>query len=42
LAVAYVLFKLIAAVIALVLSPITPPLLIRASSTVDGVTLLPM
>jgi phosphate:Na+ symporter len=40
LALAYVLFKLIAAVIALALFPITTPLLIRASSTVDGVTLL--
>ena len=40
LALAYVLFKLIAAVVALVLFPITTPLLIRASSTVDGVTLL--
>jgi phosphate:Na+ symporter len=40
LALAYVLFKLIAAVIALVLFPVTTPLLIRASSTVDGVTLL--
>jgi phosphate:Na+ symporter len=40
LALAYVLFKLIAAVIALMLFPITTPLLVRASSTVDGVTLL--
>src|SRR5262249_30911600 len=40
LAIAYVLFKLIAAVIALVLFPVVTPLLIRASSTVDGVTLL--
>jgi phosphate:Na+ symporter len=40
LAVAYILFKLIAAVIALVLFPIVTPLLIRASNTVDGVTLL--
>jgi phosphate:Na+ symporter len=40
LAVAYVLFKLIAAVIALALFPVTTPLLARASSTVDGVTLL--
>jgi phosphate:Na+ symporter len=40
LALAYVLFKPIAAVIALALFPITTPLLIRASSTVDGVTLL--
>jgi len=34
------LFKLIAAVIALVLFPVTIPLLVRASSRVDGVTLL--
>jgi len=40
LAVAYILFKLIAAVIALVLFPVTIPLLVRASRTVDGVTLL--
>ena len=40
LALAYVLFKLIAAVIALVLFPVTIPLLVRASHTVDGVTLL--
>jgi phosphate:Na+ symporter len=40
LAVAYVLFKVIAALIALVLFPITIPLIIRASSTIDGVTLL--
>jgi phosphate:Na+ symporter len=40
LAIAYILFKLIAAVIALVLFPIVTPLLIRASSTIDGVTLL--
>jgi phosphate:Na+ symporter len=40
LAIAYVLFKLIAALIALVLFPIVIPLLLRASSTVDGVTLL--
>jgi phosphate:Na+ symporter len=40
LALAYVLFKLIAAVIALVLFPVTTPLLTRASSSVDGVTLL--
>lgn len=40
LAVAYILFKLIAAVIALVLFPIVTPLLIRASHSVDGVTLL--
>src|SRR5215467_7601559 len=40
LAIAYVLFKLIAALIALVLFPIVTPLLVRASKTVDGVTLL--
>ena len=40
LAVAYVLFKLIAAVIALVLFPIVTPMLVRTSSTIDGVTLL--
>jgi len=40
LAVAYVLFKVTAAVIALVLFPVYMPLLFRASSTVDGVTLL--
>lgn len=40
LAIAYVLFKLIAALIALVLFPVVIPLLLRASSTVDGVTLL--
>ena len=40
LAVAYILFKLIAAVIALLLFPIVTPLLVRASSTIDGVTLL--
>jgi phosphate:Na+ symporter len=40
LAVAYVLFKLIAAVIALVLFPVVTPLLVRASSAIDGVTLL--
>jgi phosphate:Na+ symporter len=40
LAIAYILFKLIAAVIALVLFPIVTPLLIRASSSIDGVTLL--
>jgi phosphate:Na+ symporter len=40
LAIAYVLFKLIAALIALVLFPVTIPLLLRYSSTVDGVTLL--
>ncbi|MEH2514202.1 phosphate:Na+ symporter [Nitrobacteraceae bacterium AZCC 1564] len=40
LAIAYVLFKLIAAAIALVLFPVVVPLLIRASNTIDGVTLL--
>ncbi|MGY8682848.1 Na/Pi symporter [Bradyrhizobium sp. UFLA05-153] len=40
LAIAYVLFKLIAAVIALVLFPVTIPLLVRASNSIDGVTLL--
>ena len=40
LAIAYVLFKLIAAVIALVLFPVVTPLLVRASSSIDGVTLL--
>jgi phosphate:Na+ symporter len=40
LALAYILFKLIAALIALVSFPITIPLLIRASHTIDGVTLL--
>jgi phosphate:Na+ symporter len=40
LALAYILFKLIAAVIAVVFFPVVTPLLIRASSTIDGVTLL--
>jgi phosphate:Na+ symporter len=40
LALAYTLFKLIAALIALVLFPVTIPLLVRASNAVDGVTLL--
>src|SRR5215467_6839375 len=40
LALAYILFKLIAAVIALALFPVTIPLLVRASHTIDGVTLL--
>ena len=40
LALAYILFKLIAAVIALVVFPIVTPLLVRASNTIDGVTLL--
>src|SRR6516165_7534748 len=40
LALAYVLFKVIAAVIALLLFPVLTPILISASHTVDGVTLL--
>src|SRR5262245_10736497 len=40
LALAYILFKVIAALIALVLFPFTVPLLVRASTTTDGVTLL--
>jgi phosphate:Na+ symporter len=40
LALAYVLFKVIAAVIALLLFPVLTPILIRASRIVDGVTLL--
>src|SRR5262249_519727 len=40
LAIAYVMFKLIAAAIALVLFPVVTPLLVRASSTIDGTTLL--
>ncbi len=40
LAIAYVLFKTIAAVIALVLFPIVTPLLVSASKAIDGVTLL--
>ena len=40
LAIAYVLFKMIAAVIALVLFPVVTPLLVRASKAIDGVTLL--
>jgi len=40
LALAYILFKLIAAVIALAFFPVTIPLLFRASKTIDGVTLL--
>ena len=40
LALAYILVKLIAAAIALVLFPLVIPLLTRASSTIDGVTLL--
>ena len=40
LAIAYVLFKMIAAVIAFLLFPIVTPLLVRASKAIDGVTLL--
>lgn len=40
LALAYILFKLIAALIALILFPVTIPLLVRASKTIAGVTLL--
>jgi phosphate:Na+ symporter len=40
LAVAYILFKLIAALIALVLFPFTVPTLARATGAIDGVTLL--
>lgn len=40
LAVAYILFKVIAALIALVLFPVTIPLMLRGSSAIDGVTLL--
>jgi phosphate:Na+ symporter len=40
LAIAYVLFKMIAAAIALVLFPIVTPLLVRASRATDGATLL--
>jgi phosphate:Na+ symporter len=40
LAIAYILFKLIAALIALVLFPVTTALILRASGVVDGVTLL--
>src|SRR5499427_2063158 len=40
LAIAYVLFKLIAAVIALALFPVVTPLLVRVSNTIDGATLL--
>ena len=40
LAIAYVLFKLTAALIALAFFPLVTPLLVRASHTVDGVTLL--
>jgi len=40
LAIAYVLFKLTAALIGLVSFPVAIPLLVRASSAIDGVTLL--
>src|SRR5262245_19007375 len=40
LALAYVLFKVVAAVIALLLFPVLTPILIRASRIVDGVTVL--
>jgi phosphate:Na+ symporter len=40
LALAYILFKIIAALIALALFPVTIPLILRASGAVDGVTLL--
>jgi len=40
LALAYILFKVVAAVIALVLFPLTTPLLLHASRSIDGVTLL--
>lgn len=40
LALAYVLFKIVAALIALALFPITMPLILRASGALDGVTLL--
>jgi len=40
LALAYILFKVIAALIALVLFPLTIPLIVRAASAIDGVTLL--
>jgi phosphate:Na+ symporter len=40
LAVAYILFKVIAALIALALFPLTMPLIVRASNAFDGVTLL--
>lgn len=40
LALAYILFKLIAAAIALALFPITIPPIVRASHTIEGVTLL--
>ena len=40
LALAYILFKVIAALIALVLFPLTMPLIVRAANATDGVTLL--
>src|SRR5262245_51730209 len=40
LALAYIMFKLIAAAIALVIFPVVTPLMVRASGTIDGVTLL--
>jgi phosphate:Na+ symporter len=40
LALAYILFKLVAALIAVALFPVTIPALVRASNTIDGVTLL--
>lgn len=40
LAVAYILFKLVAALIALALFPLIIPLLVRAATMIDGVTLL--
>jgi phosphate:Na+ symporter len=40
LALAYILFKLIAALIALALFPVTIPLLVHASKTIDAVTLI--
>src|SRR5215469_10137480 len=40
LALAYVLFKLIAALIALIVFPVVTPLLVRASNKIDGVSLL--
>jgi len=40
LALAYILFKLIAALIALVVFPVVTPILVRASTVIDGVTLL--
>jgi phosphate:Na+ symporter len=40
LAVAYILFKIIAALIAIALFPATIPLILRASAEMDGVTLL--